>query len=477
MKPRTTIILLILLSLAGSALLLLPRGTPTPPPTEEGAESKPLFDEDQLGPTIAVIRVFAKTSKKPDLVLVKKNGRWWVSSPHLFPAHRPALDKLLTMLAQVQAKPIGEDDAAYPGDEFHGRSLTLDYTDRPSIQVSLGERIGAGRARIGPDPGLYLNSLVAETDTTLHDYFDAFNHADYYAKKIDVPIMPDVESIDLVSLDERSILVQQDDGWFIGEGEDAERALAQGLPDTPGIDQLFKLFDLLELSAPLPAGTSLSAYGLENPLASITLGPVRNAPAQADNTITISLGVPADPDDTQRFISVTYDKATPPAVFTAPTQYALLVAQKATRFRDPRIITTPITLIDRVLLFDGLSGGGAQLIKLDQGRATLVTGHSGSGRALDKDRLASLLTALAGARASDYTPLPKDGSQSLQAVAIKPRLHGKDEVFEILADPASNPQEPTVLIRRGNEPVVLRVPREAVAGLLDPMSLVLKNDR
>lgn len=469
MNPKAVIILIVVLALAASALFLLPSG---PPPRIEDEEDEPgpLFTEQKLGPSIAVLRIFSSSGRQPDLVVVKKNGRWWVSEPHLFPAHRPTVETLLTTLARMQATPVSIEAPEGPANEFHSRRLTVEYMDRPPESVHLGERAGAGLARVSLDYG----AEIFETDVDLHDYFDAFDPSSFYARKVLTPIMPDVERIDFATIDGQSTLVQQADGWFIGDEENPERALAQNLPDAAGVEQVFTLVDLLELSNPQPTGTPLSAYGLKEPLASIALGPIHDAPAQADNAMTISLGVPANPEDTQRYVGVIYDSATPPAVFTAPTKYALLLAQDATTFRDPRIFTTPTTLIKRIALTSGDSANQSlKLIEVNQ--LLFFSQRLSQPSTLDPAKLAAMLHGLQEARAIEYVALEGLSAERIEEVAIVPKLEGEQETFEVLTDPESKLDEPTVLVRRGDEPVALRVPRASVAGLLDPMSLVAED--
>lgn len=472
MKPKTTILLLLLLVIAGGLLLLLPVGNP---PTRSQDETKisPLFNEDQLGPSLAVIRLFVSTREQPDLVLVKKNGRWWISDPHLFPAHRSTVDDFLAMLAQIHAEPVQDDDPIDPIDpdsERHNQSLTLEYTDRPPIQVSLGERVGAGRARIKPGLELDFPDLIAETEVTLHDYFDTFNRADFYARKAYAPIMPEVDQIDFKTIEGESTLVQHDGEWLIGADENAERALAQDLPEVAGVQQIFKLLKLLDLSNPQPKGTPLSAYGLEQPLASITLGPLRNALVQTDKAMTISLGVPTNPDDTHRYIGVRYHRSTPPAVFTAPTQHAMLLAQEATNFRDPRIVEMPASLIASINLKFGEDT--SEWIEFPLNKPPIFHRLNSEQVPIPSDRAADLLRALTQTQALAYLPLKPDEWDEWVSATITPRLGGKPEPITVYDDPASTQENPTMLVRRGTEPVALRVPRPSVEGLFNPSTLV-----
>lgn len=471
MKPKTTILLLLVLVIAGVAALLLPPSRTPPRVPDQSNEAKPLFASDQLGPSVAGIRLFVKTNKQPDLVLIKKNSRWWVSQPHLFPAHRSAIDNFLATLAQMTAKPINQEDTNDRDGEFHGRGLILEYTDRPPIRLSLGDRIGAGRARIGPGLELDFPDLIAETDTTLHDYFDALVPASFYAKKIEAPIMPDVDRIEFARIDgHQSSLVQRGGAWLIDHDKTVERALAQDLPDTPGIQQLFALFDLLELSEPQPLGTALSAYGLEQPLASITLGPIPNAPIQAGEAMTISLGVPADPEGTLRYVGVIYDSASPPAVFAAPTKYALLLAQDAINFRDPRIVATPVSLIASIDLKFG--EGTFEWIELPPNKPPIFHRLNSEQVTIPSDHATDFLRALTQTQALAYLPLKLGEGDVWVSATIVPRLGGKPEPLTVYDDPASTKETPTMLVRRGTESIVLRVPRASVKGLFDPSTLV-----
>ena len=467
MNPKTTIILLIVFAFVCGALLMLPTG-PQPPPIEEDVSSKPLYLDDELGPSVAVLRIFTSTDRQPDLVLVKKNARWWVSHPHLFPANRRVIDELLSTLAGIQATPVGLETDAQPDDVSGQRGITIEYTDRPSLQIGLSERSGAGRGRI------HSRLDLLETDDTLHDYFDTFRPADFYAKKVDVPIMPEIEKIGLTSLDESSSLIQKDAHWLIGDDQAAERALFEDLPDAPSIKQLFTVLDLLELTDLQPLGTPLAAYGLEQPIASITLTPLRDALAQADNDITINLGVPADPGDTLRYVSVSYDKQAPPAVFTASTRYALLLGQSAKSFRDPRIISIPIALVESLVM--SYPNRANARLDIGTGKGGTLTMASDGLTAISQQQCASLLKRLSESRASAYIQHRFDEADPLAHVELIVRFGGTGERFAIYRDTQSEPNEPTVLIRRGDESIALRMPREAVTGLLTPSALITEDN-
>ena len=339
--------------------------------------------------------------------------------------------------------------------------------------ITLGPRVGAGRATLFIETPDKTETTYHATDT-LHDYFENFDPDVYYAKSFDPPLMPEVGRIEITTPEGESVLVQESGQWWIETEDGKERALETGLPGYPGVKNYFELFkaaELIEKQTNYPTN-GLAAFGLKKPLISARLVPLGEDPNEPSNGYEVHIGTPADPQDQTRYISNGFaGKATHP-VFTADSKIALAFAQTATNFRDPRLITTPSTLIESIGL--KFAGGVFQVIELKADGPPILRLADSDDRALSIERLAAALKQLADARAVDYVPTQLDQWDALLSVLITPRLGAEPEPFTVYADPQANADEPTVLVHRGKEPVALRVPKSTLAGLLDPSTLVLQ---
>ncbi len=488
MKPKTVVILILCLLLAGVALLL----------TRESGEPNATNDDAISGSTVRILppAVFEPTLNSIDILphphdrnagtaisLMKIRGQWEVVMPGLFPANTKAIDRLLAVLSGLQGQlttkhydkvpPVKPEEligveGVIPHDPPR---LELYHTDQSHWKIVLGPRLGAGRAVL----------FVAKNDedeTTfvagdvLHDFVDALDQDAFYADRFDPPLMTQIARIEIKTPAGQSALVQENGRWWIEHEQGLECALETSLPGYPGVNDYFALLEsirLLDKQTNYPAN-GMASFGLERPLISARFVPLGRDPNDPTNGYEVLVGTPADPSDQTRYISNGNAGQGMHPVFTIESKSALALAQSATAFRDPRIVATPSTLIASIEL--KFADASSQAIELPVNSIPILRDRNDDRRELSIERVASALKQLSDARAMDYVPTRLAEWDELVSFLITPRLGGAPEVFTVYPDPETNETKPTVLVHRGKEPVALRVPWLSVAGLIDPASLI-----
>lgn len=463
MNPKTVAILLVLLAVAVVILLSPQFMTPSGEPRYDTSQDVPAIPDTFLGSKLTKITIPAKSGH---VDLEQRNGQWWVKYPHEFPANTKQINEFLQQISELAVTPPGEPIT----DVIPNSSDPVVYlanSEEQAYLIRLVRRMGAGRTQIEIESdeveGLY------NANDVLHKVLEELISANYFASSPDALLLPDVRQIEITTDGSTSTLQQVDNKWWIDKPQNSDPALEQGLPDAPGVSTFLELHNTLELieqqSYPL-TDSGLPVFGLNRPLISVTFK------MQDGQAWQLKIGVPADPQDKTRYVSYGPSEAQYPAVFTMDTQTAIAFGQDATVFRDPRIITTPVALIERILLIKDPPDENNAIIIIRPDQILLVDKKSGTPEELDKNRLATMLNDLASARALSFVSLETIEIDLIRTVAIKHKLQGEVEVFKILNDPMSNPDRPTILIRRDNEPTALRVPTDVVAGLLDAKLLI-----
>lgn len=468
MNPKTVVILVVVLVIACAVLVL-----PFNQKLEDATDNDTLKDK-QIIPDVIFNASLNRLRLKNGLdtvELVKNKGRWWVQQPHLFPANTAEIDRLLSTLQEIKGTNIDNTN----GEEHESPSIDMSRTvliDSGSshIHIYLWNRLGAGRAHIGI-AGLSDDNILHSynADDQLHDFLKNLNTQDYLASSIEPLLMPDVQQIEITADNRTSVLQQEQGRWLIARDDHVEQALEQGLNGYTAVADYFRLLQAIKIDKHKRYGRkydNLKRFGLYSPLIS-----ARFVMKNDEVEWLLRVGVPADPEDQSRFMTFAHADDRYPAVFTVPTPVALAFAQDATVFRDPRLFTTPSRLIKAIALTSYSSPNQSPtMIEID--RMLFFAQRLSQPATLDPTKIATMLRKLQQTRAIDYVTLDELEAERIEEISIIPRLDGEPETLEILTDPDSTPDQPTVLIRRGNEHIALRVSRVAVAGLLDPMSLV-----
>jgi len=480
MNLKTTLLLLAVLVFAVAALLLtLREGTADPTTNEEqtpGTQPDPLIlSESHFGSTLTSLAIDSD-GEGDDLRLKLENGRWVVDLPHHFPANTHRLDELLTLLAELRGVPI--DDQAVSS---HPKKVWL-TSGSDTVAIDLGDRLGGGRGVVFVSQGGTVQGYnVADT---LHDFFSAIDLSTFYDNAIPPLLMPEIGRIELASSVSQSALYQDDGRWWIEHDGNAERALDQSLPGGPdgegypGINAYFRLLQSVELLQNQPYDTrgDLELFGLHNPLATVRFVPLSSDPSDDGAgwvlRVGLSAGVTEDADgNTRQTRFISYGRASDrnPPVFSTYSDTALLFAQDATYFRDPRIVTLQSTLIASLELSAPDRPGHVITFNSDGSVSESIA--DAEPTELSRTAAGRLLANLTGARALAYVEQGPEGLPLLMSVRMTARLGNRPEAFTLYEDPTSDPDTPTVLVRRADEPVMLRIARSAVDGLIDPSML------
>ncbi|MEM6257247.1 MAG: hypothetical protein AAGI37_02905 [Planctomycetota bacterium] len=477
MNPKTVIILVAVLGVAVLAYLLTQRGESVPNPNspEQTSDSRdtdpPLLTEDVLGNTLRSI-TFDSGVHGTLLNLERIEGSWWVTKPSRFKANPAVIDELLTQLGGLTGRPAAGGPAGLVPDSpglflSHGLDVT---------QLFFNSRLGAGRAAVTVIQGPLTTDYNA-TDM-LQDVFDELDIDRFYAKSFDPPLMPEVGRIDIDTPDGSSTLVQDEGSWWIEHESGLERVLETGLPGYPGVQDLFELFqaELIEKQSDNPA-SGMASYGLNAPLISARFTPVRKDPGQA---YEVHIGTAADPDDQARYVSNGSVGQAMYPVFTMATEVALAFGQDATVFRDPRITDLSPTLIEKIDTKPPPKENiplREQIILMDSDSGPALLDESKKRQPVSIRAYEDMLLGITTPQAIAYIPYSETQYIKLRVVVIRSKLGLDTQSFGVFRDPQSSPSQPTMLIRRGLEPILLRVSEESVAPLLDPSTLLTEDDR
>lgn len=489
MNAKATIILLIVFAVAAAALLLVDTGgTQSTGETDDDKNKQTIVDPDTLGPALYQV-AFDLDGEGDDLVLARVQGRWKIEVPHAFPARNSELDNVLKTLAELEGTPT--DDVAIPS---HPIGITIGHGDN-RYSLWLGKRLGSGQAMVyresqGKTQGKIQGYLTTDT---LHDLLANLNPSLFYAKAFDPLLMAEIKEVRINTPESEAVLLQDNDLWQIAYGDKTERALTQNIPGHHGIRSYFELFRRVELTEQQHylGKEGLSKFGLDKPLITVRFVPALEDAEQSETGWVLNVGVPADPDDTMRFVSFGWSGDPTPAVFTVATPYALSFGKDSTAFRDPRIVTTPRALIKSLEMIDPTrpfympeleatlylkSKHVFSFQRDDKVRVKFVTNQKDEVDGwieISERPVKQMVEALVSARAIDYVILQADELKPLKTVRLTPRLGEGIETFRIYTDMDSVPDQPTVLVQREGESVALRIAFDEVRYVLDPGFLML----
>ena len=479
MNAKVVIILLIVFGLCITALLLpfgdlfssvIDTTSPQERTTVLGPSAEPfVLTKKQISNDLQRI-TFNNEQAETTLQLERIEGRWWVTEPSRYPANSSAVDELLATLGSTRGMPTDQED----GLTTESSNLVLTYPERET-KLWFNRRLGAGRAAITCDEDGKLQSYNAQD--TLHDLYDSLDPAVFYAMKINPPLMPEIERIEIAMPEGTSQLTQNEGNlWVIGEGLHAERALELPLDGHAGLSDYFKLISDIKLVEPqhYEAMTELAQFGLNKPVIHVRFIPFNRSADSYKKGVEIRVGVPADPQDSRRYVSIGTIDEELPAVFTAESRSVLLLGQPATTFRDPRIVSVPSTMIERIETKRPPAEGQPlteQFLFFTPNQPPQFMKDDATVVNADRAAASSLLANLTTPSGAQYLEGLETDLEKLRVVVIKGRL-GWTESFGVFVDPETSQESPSVLIRRGLEPVMLRVLKSKVEPLLSPQQLI-----
>jgi hypothetical protein len=462
MNVKVTLSLIVLLALSAAAFFLTQERTSrlasSDPETAEPTKTdRPLHDDAAMSGTLQ--QVTLREAGQTLLQLDRIQGRWWVTVPSRFPANIKSVDDLLTSVMQLTGTPR----TMSPDNVAEDASITLGYT-QSQRDYRLGKRLGAGRMAVTIIEGEQQRSY--STDDALRDIFDTLDIASFYTKRFDPPLMAEVGRIEIATPEGESALLQADGHWWIETQLGRERALETPLPGYPGIATYFELFEALELTdlqSSEPAN-GMASFGLHEPLITARFLNRDDGQSVKPAAYEIHVGAATGATDQKRYVSNGREGQAMHPVFTADTQTALAFAQDATAFRDPRITTTPRSLIGSMAIRNVTGPYTLRFASNGYQTVTSGVGASSAGDNVRTTRLGEKLALqLSQARASEYVYTDVRDLRPLASVIITGRLDGKTETLTVYSDQG----EDNVLVKTGDESVLRRVNRDAVAMLLD----------
>lgn len=464
MNLKTTLILLVFLGLAVAALVVTQTGrdnnTNPPPPAGAPVVGETILGEDTFGQSLS--RIVLRFNKQDERVeLIKQRGRWSVVYPHRFPADTQAVNELLGILSSLKA--AIEPNRERPAET--GKSIVLG-SDRGDTTITMHKRLGVGRGELTVTQGN--TTAHYNADATLHELFEKIDIRAFFARSIDAPLITELGRIEInVQGETPSTLFERDGRWWIQTPTTPQRALGIGLPDAQGVNDFIAWLDNADILEHriYDAPRGLAQFGLDQPLIAVRYLPIDANAGDPGAGWLLRVGAD-DVPGTTRFVSFGRADDPRPAVFTMPSPKAIAFGQRARSFRDPRIVSTPPTLIDTLTVRQPRTPDRTIAIN-PRGGATVTAGNAPPVE-WSAETCAAVLNALTRARAVAYAENRLDELGVLATVELVPRLDGETESFTIGEFPFENRDDRTVWVRRGNESVALRVDRTAVNALLAP---------
>ncbi|MEM9346898.1 MAG: hypothetical protein AAGB26_09805 [Planctomycetota bacterium] len=452
MNPKTVVILLLVFAIF-IALLLSPLFmTPSGGPSYDASQDVPALPEEFLSSKLTKVTL---PTEEGILDLSFREGKWWINTPHKFPANTKKINEFLQRLSEVSITPPGdpsEDSIPNEPEPIYLENSNGAYLLRPI------RRIGAGRTIIEIASDQIESRYNA--NNTLHELLDNLHTADFFASSPEPLLLPDLSRIEITSEGKTSSLQQSEGKWWIGGTDQSVPALEQGLPDAPGVSTYLELHNNLKLRSQQPyspTDTGLAGYGLDPALISV------DYLAQDGQAWRLQVGVPADPEDKTRYVSYGPAESQYPAVFVADTLNALVFGQDAKVFRDPRIMKIPRSLIGEMAIRNRT--GHYKIKFMSNGVQFITSGpdFTPGVTPLNTKDGAKLARQLSDARAIEYITADLADLRPIASVIITPRLDGAPETLTIFPDTTDE----AVLIQINSEMKLRKVKQDSIRMLLE----------
>ncbi|HWL94138.1 MAG TPA: DUF4340 domain-containing protein [Phycisphaerae bacterium] len=285
MNPKTTIVLVVALVLAGVGVWL---AQPEPKPVDaiDDAAPKPLLELKSDD----VVAFEMKQGNSAALSMVKEDNKWRMTAPQTGPAESFAVNSDVGKIVGLQyEQAYDEGHADRPGDEISSLDNPLKIiklTDKAgkSVVVKIGERQKLSKktyVQIEGDKKVYLVNSDVNAEIKRKP-------TDYRGKR--VAEFPVAEAVRVeVSGAENFTLVKSDAGWTLEEPYKARADLQAVNKILNGVSNM----NALEFAADDPK--SLRPYGLENPRLTIAITTEKKTPRPAPE-VEGPTSQPAEPE-------------------------------------------------------------------------------------------------------------------------------------------------------------------------------------
>lgn len=310
MNTKTTFILLaLLIALAGGIILL---NQTTPPPPTQSASSEALIDPALLTNsqplTITINHPDHPDHPDQPAFTITRTGTalnptWRQTVPVNFPLDPAGPDQLLDRLGNLtDTIALTDDDAPTSTeaglDEANRLTITITFdstnpeeqTETETLTLHLGKKTLGGKAYLQLNDTLYL-----ATDR-LHNVAELSSVIEWRSKNLALPELTSLQTITLQNTQNTFTVHNTDGRWFLDEANH-DRA------DRTKVNQLYtnlRWTPITRFVADSPnTPEALADFGLNNPTAQITFT------TNTEDTTTLSLGLPANLDQTEYFATLT----------------------------------------------------------------------------------------------------------------------------------------------------------------------------
>ena len=460
MKLRTTLILLIVLTLIGGAWWLT-RGLGDAPATDPGVtDPKPiaLFPQDTLD--VAKIDCFEITRPGKDTaVFTRTRGRWQLTEPVVFGADASTVNQLLQSIAALRdlgpAQTDGRTASPIATVTLHG--------DGEPRQLYFQETVGGGLAiiRVGAaEPRLI--------DDILHGFFRRYDPVDLLSKQLATPNAYNTDSVIIYSREGETRLDHADGQWVLNE-DPGQLALSEPVEGCIDVAGYLNIPNATKIEAFIPLSQSTThpaAYGLDPASARIRIAYRYRTTDGQNRQTTLSIGAPVDAQGNSYYAMLSAPDQASAVVFVLSAEFSIVLAKEADDFRDPRVFSLLPIQAERIELL------GVWSLPLTDERGNLLDPRR--ARPISLAALREALTPLLSARSRDYVSDWQNTGrwEPTARVRVTPTLGGEPELVtfyrQLLPDESADtePGDERYLAVRDQESVGMLIATDVVDAIL-----------
>ncbi|MEM9252371.1 MAG: DUF4340 domain-containing protein [Planctomycetota bacterium] len=413
MKPKTTIVLVVLLAVVIAGYLIITRSAPP-----QGATNTPTASERFLDLDTADVDTIHVERGDRAYTLSRIDGTWTQTEPTRFGVEPFRVEDLLNAAAALEVV-----ESFTPGADARPTLAELDL-DPPTATVTLDDTaVLLGRRTIGGRG----YATVAGTDTVavvpdrLHQFVADTSINDLRSRTLEAASAAGLEAIE-VAWQEPAVadsagkttgfvLRKVDGEWQLGDSP-ADRV------DRAAVADYARRLGSLRISGFIDDDADLAPFGLASPRETyITVEPAvamsdPDADTSPDQTRTLRIGNTADFAGDLRYATWSIGQEPSTLVFTLRDGDLTELRKTPDDFRDPRLLAIQPEAIASVAV-DGPITTPMTVLRDGAAFAFAPTGDAPPpGYAVDSQDAADWLDTIAGLTSDVFTPLPANGVEA-----------------------------------------------------------------
>ncbi|MEX0653552.1 MAG: DUF4340 domain-containing protein [Phycisphaeraceae bacterium] len=475
MNFKTTLVLLVLLAGVGAFFLFYEWGRVTGPDetTQVSEDGQPLLGED--APAGDDVRQVAVRRDAERVVLFREQAGWWQVEPVRFAVQAASAEGIVAQAVGLRWRQRFEPGAE--ANDGSGGQPTLEdvglASPRAEVTLTAGDR--AWTVQLGRRTLDGQGYVMLEGDEHVYIVGDGLHQAvldetirDWRRRTLAGPRAAEADRVTIEQGEQTIELAKQDGRWHL----DAEHRERAGQAAVEALVNGVRSMSIASFVADAP--DRLSAYGLHEPVTTVTIRTPALGDAVPGRSYALRIGASADMQSQQHYATWSVDEQMSPVVFTVEQQHVDRLAVTRDELRDPGMVTTPA---DEVSALHVAREGQPALHLVRDPDQGYRFADDGPGYRVDYNTASEVVEAIAAAEATGYVSAFEAEGDAVGEPAAEltlTRRGGRTEQVRLFDDPGADPgaeaaDEPaTYLAVREDEPVAYRVPGEALELLFAP---------